>query len=166
MNSLQIKSVVELLPVKTKGVFPADLIPKHWEKPAALVFNTDIHTKPGTHWVAIYVNEHGEGIYFDSFGLPPFIEHHIKRIRNNCRIYRWNNRQIQNYTSDVCGHYCVMFLHIMCGSVDFVRFCDIFTTDLHKNDVLVREYYEKFIDKNYKVYHKINEFIQCCCSKI
>ena len=166
MNSLQIKSVLELLPVKTKGVFPADLIPKNWEKPASLVFNTDIHTKPGSHWVAIYVDRYGHGIYFDSFGLPPFIGHHIKRIQNNCRIYRWNSEQIQSETSNVCGHYCVIFLHFMCCDIDDTRFYNIFSTDLSKNDALVRQYYKKFIDKNCINNPEMNIFYSVLSPKI
>jgi hypothetical protein len=36
-----------------------------------LVCNTDVPSKPGIHWVAIYVDEEGHGDYFDSFGRLP-----------------------------------------------------------------------------------------------
>jgi hypothetical protein len=32
------------------------------------VCNTDPSTKPGRHWIAIYVDEDGGREYFDSFG--------------------------------------------------------------------------------------------------
>jgi len=47
-----------------QGVFSADTLP---EQPRLLVCNTDESTKPGQHWIAIYVGVDGCGEYFDSF---------------------------------------------------------------------------------------------------
>jgi hypothetical protein len=45
-----------------QGVFSADTLPS---KPRLLVCPS---TKPGRHWIAIYVDEDGGREYFDSFG--------------------------------------------------------------------------------------------------
>nr|CAD7578487.1 unnamed protein product [Timema californicum] len=48
------------------GVFPADQLPARIARPAALVINIDPNTKPGTHWVPIFIDKNGVGEYFDS----------------------------------------------------------------------------------------------------
>ena len=74
------------------------------------IVNTDDYTKPGMHWVAFYVDESSNGLYFDSFGLPPIIADHINRLRKNCKTFRWNAIQLQNDGSDVCDQYCIVFI--------------------------------------------------------
>ena len=54
MNSLDLLEAIRRIETHTIGVYPADKIPKFWGKTAALIVNTDDHTKPGTHWVALY----------------------------------------------------------------------------------------------------------------
>ena len=46
-------------------------------------------------------------------------------------------------TSDTCGYFCLMFLH--CISVDFGigHFLENFSSDLRKNDQIVRNYVSK-----------------------
>lgn len=160
MNSLQIKTASTALPFRTKGVYAADLIPKHWEVPAALVFNTDVHTKPGLHWVSIFVDSRRRGFYFDSFGLPPFIKQHADRIKSNCKIYRWNNKQFQHNDSSTCGAFSILFLHIMSSGFNFDRFSRLFTTNLYKNDQLVRQYYNEY-RRRFKHQIKNVKYIKC-----
>lgn len=122
------------------GVFPADQIPRKWHKPSAFVLNTDPSFKPGSHWVALYVEKNGSGWYLDSYGFPCMIEEHLKSIKNNCRNFRYNTVQLQSDNSSVCGHFCILFLHFMsCGYSmdDFVR---IFSSNLSQNDRIVRNY--------------------------
>jgi len=77
MNSLQLRAALQNIPCDTIGVYAADEIPTVWSKPAAIIANTDDHTKPGTHWVAMYVGKDGIGHYFNSYGLPPTTSHTI-----------------------------------------------------------------------------------------
>ena len=72
MNSLEILRALALIPEHTIGVYPSDMIPETWQIPAALVFNTDNSKKPGTHWVAAYVDRDSSGYYFDSYGIRPY----------------------------------------------------------------------------------------------
>ncbi|XP_018396617.1 PREDICTED: uncharacterized protein LOC108774886 [Cyphomyrmex costatus] len=83
MNSLQLWAALQNIPCDTIGVYAADEIPTFWGKPAAIIANTDDHTKPGTHWVAMYVGRDGVGHYFDSYGLPPIIPQHLAHYRKN-----------------------------------------------------------------------------------
>jgi len=92
------------------------------------------------HWVAIHVDSHGTGHYFDSYGIPPFIPDHIKSLRKNCKRFRWNSKQLQSETSDVCGQFCLMFLHYMTNGLGFNAFLSNFSDDLSKNDSLARSF--------------------------
>lgn len=148
MNTLQILAALESIPANFKGVYPADQIPRIWARPAALVFNTDDHNKPGTHWVAIYVNKEGRGLYFDSYGYPPIIKKHAECIRRNCTFFEWNTFRLQNEASYVCGHYCIMFLHFMSSGLGSDVFINLFTTDLYANDRIVEKYYKSYVNKN------------------
>lgn len=150
MNSLEILKALQDLPAQTRGVFPADRIPNRWSRPAAIVANTDDHTKPGKHWVAIYVDENGHGIYFDSYGLPPLISHHYNRLRRNCRTLEWNTKPLQALKSRVCGEYCISFLDCMCRGITLATFCRYFTSNKMKNDTIVARYYRKKMLHNKK----------------
>ena len=61
----------------------------------------------GTHWLALILDDN-KCFYFDSFGEPaPIeIEAFIKKF-NHTGQYAYNNFEIQNLTSDLCGYYCI-----------------------------------------------------------
>lgn len=136
-----------MIPHHSVGVFPADRIVQKWTKPCAFVFNTDDHTKIGTHWVAIYVDKNNRGLYFDSYGLPPLIRHHLRVIRKNCRQLRWNTIQLQSPESANCGHYCVMFLHFLSLLGTMQQFQNIFSENLQENDRISAKYVKKICKK-------------------
>lgn len=145
MNSLEILRALALIPDHTIGVYPSDMIPETWQIPAALVFNTDNSKKPGTHWVAAYVDRKSSGYYFDSYGIKPYIPDHVMRLRKNCKTLRYNDHQLQSVSSDVCGHFCVMFLYYMACGLGFREFLKLFTLDLHKNDLVVEEFVDELV---------------------
>lgn len=150
MNSLQLRGALQNIPCDTVGVYAADEIPHIWGKPAAIIANTDDHTKPGSHWVAMYVGKDNVGHYFDSYGLPPIVPQHFARFKKNCKILLYNPQQFQSNTSDVCGQFCVMFIHLMCSGFGMYRFRDIFSNNLPQNDKIVREYYSTYMKRNQK----------------
>ena len=140
MNSLEVLSCLAIIPQHSVGVFPADQIPRVWTKPTAYVFNTDNHFKPGSHWVAAYADTLENGWYFDSFGLAPIIPDHINRLRKNCKRLRWNTTHLQSLSSDVCGQYCIMFLYYMSKGLGIEKFLNNFSTDLFRNDEIVKNF--------------------------
>lgn len=145
MNTSEIRQTLRYLPLSTAGVYAADEIPRVWSKPAGIIVNTDEHTRSGEHWVAMYVDRHGRGWYFDSYGLPPIIPQHINGIRRNCKFFRHNLKQLQSNTSDVCGQFCIVFLHFMSCGLGMARFHKLFGDDTRRNDKIVRDYYNAFI---------------------
>ena len=144
MNTREIFVSLRYLLLATTGVYAADDIPRAWARPAGLIVNTDDHNKPAEHWVAMYVDRDGRGSHFDSYGLPPIIPQHVARLRRNCRFYRHNLKQLQSDTSDGRGQFYIVFLHLMsCGS-NLAEFNSLFSSDVAKNDKIVRDYYNAF----------------------
>ena len=128
-------------------MFPADSIVQKWTEPCAFVFNTDDHTKIGTHWVAIYVGRNNKGWYFDSYGQPPLNRHHLRVIRKNCQQLRWNTTELLSFESANCGHFCIMFLHFLSSLKTMRQFLRTFSTDLQANDRISTRFVEKIGEK-------------------
>lgn len=150
-----------MIPTATCGVYPADGIPLRWSRPAALIANTDDHTQPGSHWVAFYSDECGNGVYFDSYGVAPFVPHHVQRLRKNCPRYRYNTRQLQSIYSDVCGQFCIMFLYYMHFGYTLDAFVGNFTTDYVKNDAIAASFYN-CVAKKMKGCEKLDDSCLSC----
>lgn len=108
------------------GVFPFDLFPLEsfldssapsCSKAICCIVNSDPSDKPGTHWVAFFMNksqqiEDNRPIleFFDSYGLPPstYSFDHISSAFNVLS----NKYSLQSYSSTVCGHYCLFYLYL------------------------------------------------------
>ena len=86
LYSLDIKNVLKKFRVCKnvfKGVFAADNLPKYFTRPAAFVVNTDKHNLPGSHWIAMFIDQKNTCFFFDSFGMPPTVEDHVNFIATN-----------------------------------------------------------------------------------
>ena len=119
MNGATIKKLLtEQWPAKYifRGVYPSDRLPKHVPEGMAhaFVINTDTHTKPGEHWVAVYVSPFAKATYFDSFGMVPFPKAIDTFIRDNGWRLQTNPITLQSFTAATCGLYCVLFIEHMC----------------------------------------------------
>ena len=78
--------------------------------PFCVISNESDFGTRGTHWVAIYFDVYGNCDFFDSYGGMP--AHDITRFidkHTDSRV-KMNRKQLQSYTSDVCGQYCIYFL--------------------------------------------------------
>ena len=146
LSSLEILATLQCLPIQTHGVYPSDKIPKVWKKPAVIVSNTDDHTKPGKHWVAMYVDEHGSGYYFDSFGTLPCVgDHIIEYLRSNSLSIIFSSRRIQSVNSVLCGHFCVMFCQFLANGLSMQKFQSFFGFDFVKNDQIAKDFYYRLM---------------------
>ena len=69
MNTIEISEYLNRDLICSKnfyGVYPANKIPKLRSLPALIVCNTDTSSRPGDHWIVLYVDENRRGEYFDS----------------------------------------------------------------------------------------------------
>ena len=117
MNSNELRKWVLRMQIKDfLGIFAVDQL-QHI-KPSnlgVLIFNTDIATNVGKHWVGLHI---GRDILtlFDPLGYQnlDFSCSYLKRFlkQQNKNIFT-NNIQIQANTSFNCGIHCLLFCYIM-----------------------------------------------------
>lgn len=145
MDSIQIASVLSSHSITRRyfgGVYPCDGLPeKVLDK--AYVVNVDDRRSLGTHWIGIFFKEGGEAYYFDSFGLPPIKKEFEIFLNDNCNKWYWNTKQLQEFGSDVCGHYCIHFLIHCCLGYDLTSFQKLYPQIPRQNDLLVRDVISK-----------------------
>lgn len=148
MNTVQIREILEADPYTREvfaGVYPRDRLPHTIEKyPSAYVCNTD--TKEGEHWIAIYVDKHVRGEYFDSYGLPPIHRTFLNFLNVNCISWTFNDKQLQGLASNVCGHYCVFYLLHRCRGLSKDTIVHMFGDTMEDNDVLVHDFVVHYMD--------------------
>jgi hypothetical protein len=102
--------------VRWLGAFPRDGIPDltKEKRPCALIVNTDDTNLPGTHWLALYLGIHSVE-FFDSYGQNPL----IYSLPINVSITHSSKRVIQSPDSNVCGHYCLLFISYRAKGIPF-----------------------------------------------
>ena len=147
MNTREIMRAIGALNADSVGVYAANHVPRLLSVPAAIVTNLDTSDKPGSHWVAIYIDKNGYGNYFDSYGVGPVSRHHIDRLRRNCIRFQWNKRQVQSVDSQVCGEHCIMFLYHMCSGISVRKYLRLFSSNFRKNDALAIKFYQRLLKK-------------------
>lgn len=115
-----------------------------------IVFNTDVSTGPGQHWIALYANidpanEYPQITYFDSYSQEP--EPEILKLMNTWKN-QWDSTKIHNkpttlnynntrhqYEDSECGMYCLLF-----------HYCSLLELSMNKRfpDKVVREFRKLF----------------------
>lgn len=130
MNSSDINLILKSLKSVDKifvGVFASDTLPTIIKrKPALLICNTQPIRKPGEHWIAIYIDKHNFGEYFDSFGLPPHNIYISKFLKRNCVKTKCNRKMIQSLFSNYCGHFCIMYSYYKAMNKSLEAYVKIF----------------------------------------
>ncbi|GFS91664.1 hypothetical protein TNCV_4866761 [Trichonephila clavipes] len=82
-----------------QGVYSRDTLPPLKEHMCAIVNSVD-SSQPGTHWLALFVNDKRELEFYDSFGHPPV----FYNISTTTYLdVLWNSKVFQSPTSNVCG---------------------------------------------------------------
>lgn len=129
-----------------QGVYASDTLPRSLSQlPALFIVNTDPVSKAGTHWQAIYIDKERRGEFFDSYGLPPFVPHHIQFMNKMCISYKFNHKDLQGLDSAVCGQYCVMYLLFKAHGYSMHHFVSkYFSSDCKKNDKLVKKMFNRY----------------------
>jgi hypothetical protein len=121
------------------GVFARDQLPTVSRRPALLVANTDRHTQPGEHWIAMYFGTDSEGEYFDSFGLDPHIDF-VQYLNKNCVKWTRSDRQLQSTISSFCAHYCIFYCCFRSVNFDLQSILSWFSGDTMLNCAIVHRF--------------------------
>lgn len=101
----------------TVGVYAADRLPSHFNKPAAIVVHSENSDTEIGHWLAIYLPKRGHPYYFDSYGLDPYVPNHINFLKRHAKKAYVNKQCFQSLDSKVCGGYCLLFLAYNMGVI-------------------------------------------------
>ena len=119
MNSEQIASVLNGVHCFL-GVYPANKIPtnNNGKFPYCFVANMDTASKPGSHWVAVYIPSQGVVEYFDSFGKwPPANRTLFRFLRTFPTIRKLaiknkgnGNVGVQSTNENSCGAHTIFFI--------------------------------------------------------
>lgn len=169
MNTEQISNILQSFKKKHKsitfGVYAADTLPHSFKKTAAFIANTDTRSKPGTHWVAFIIPKRGKPIYFDSYGLPPYIDQHLTFLKSVSNKHRFNNKSLQSITSKLCGHYCIYFIHEYLKNNSLKLFQDKFTFNVKENDNIVKKAFKCLKIKKKAPLQVFGKRNQLCCSR-
>lgn len=137
MNTRDIERILQRYAPLFRGVFSCDTLPSSGR--GLMVSNTDPHDQPGSHWIAIYIDDEGKhGEYFDSLGRAPgaIFRNYMDR---HCENWTFNEKQLQSIASRFCGHYCVFYCLCRCRGINMRAVASSFTNDTGFNDVLVHE---------------------------
>lgn len=147
------------------GTVAIDQLPTRLpSKPTLFIVNTDPSHLPGEHWLAILasdktleqaaslqhpvlsINEH-----FDSAGQAPGAEIQSflnsfscvnKRVcTSSYKSYMYNHLRVQDFNSDSCGLFCLMFAYYRSRNVSFSSFLSMFSSDLSENESIVKYFY-------------------------
>lgn len=147
MNSVQINNILRKHP-KTRdkflGVFARDELVNIKQYPCCFVMNTAKRSHPGMHWVAFFFDSNKVCHFFDSYGNSPTLFRLNNFIKNNSTRLIFNKKQIQSWTSDNCGYFCVLFLIFKCLGYSIGRFCKLFYDSSDKNDKIIEKLKIKF----------------------
>jgi len=102
------------------GCFASDELPKNPPYGSSLIVNYSKRDTAGTHWVAIHGLETNKVTFFDSYGFRPDAEDIILSVHTNFtaylknhstnNTYTYNELNLQDVESDVCGEYACKFL--------------------------------------------------------
>ena len=130
-------------PVLKNNVFAANRLPMFMTPPVYLISNLDPDTKPGSHWIAIYIDANGVGEYFDTFARKP-TGSHLLFLKRNVSRWTYNNRVIQNIFSSLCGEYCLMYLYLRYRGITLRNFAEMFTENTIDNDALLKIMFRTF----------------------
>ena len=107
MNTAQIVYALEHDPKTSKKlcrVFPSEKLPQRIDKyPCGLVVNTDPSTKPGTHWIVIFLMPLQNGDWFDSYDKPPEFYGPVftEFMNKHCDEWELNDHKLQSDRSDM-----------------------------------------------------------------
>ena len=117
-------------------MYPANKMSKFRSLPALIVCNTDTNSRPGEHWIVLYVDENRRGEYFDSMGRFPtkWFKTFLDEIFT---AWIWKKKKLQSVISKFCGHYCIFYCLHRCRGVDVRKVAKMFTTDTSLNDLIV-----------------------------
>jgi hypothetical protein len=155
MDTQQINQILRSL-AKTKNIYdgchPCDNLPYIKNFPRAIISNLQPESMRGNHWVGIYLISEYKVLYFDSLGSKPnkCITQYFKKYNYKTIIY--NNFRFQNFLSDTCGAFAIMFIYYLANKPDqnsFERFLNLLKSQCDPDYFIKNVFYNLIKNKFY-----------------
>ena len=124
------------------GAFPACMYPDVNRNVYSFITNTDEHDERGEHWNSWFVRN-DKITFFDSFGRPPddpSLPQHYRDIIQKFKVIEFSRRQLQGWTSNTCGYFCIHFIYVLSFGLSFENYMMEYFDDFDLNDDLVYEF--------------------------
>lgn len=133
-----------------RGVYSRDTLPvkSRIKSKRAYIVNTDPSDLPGEHWIAIYIDEYGRGLYFDSSGVMPLHREFYEFMNRSTTSWTFNHTKLQGNHTLVCGAYCVYILLNLFRNKSLQTILSAFDNNYDDNDVQIYD----FITSRYGLY--------------
>lgn len=159
MNTLEISKLLSTHPVTAKvyvGTFPSDMMPRCiLKRPAICVANSDPHNLGGQHWLGFYLSDVCDDVvdYFDSYGNKPSDPTFISFLQRNGDVCVYNNKLMQDFTTDSCGMFVCLFLLFRCLGYSHEHFQRLFTRNLKSNEIIVSQLFTESFRNTVHISH-------------
>jgi len=129
-----------------KGVHPIDLIPHKIPQKFFIIFNKDLSTQSGSHWICLLRSDDENYEIFDSLGtdvdyIKPFL--HFPNAN-----YIYNTEAFQDHETSSCGLFAAFFaIHrLMNLDLDYHEvLSEIFERNTKTNEKKVLKFFAYFI---------------------
>ena len=158
LSDAQLEEMAPKLRVPLEGIYFKDCLPKLKYNVSYILNLHDELTEEGkqnegSHWIALQINKDKTGkvqpIYFDSFGEPPPVAVRTAVEKFCGKFLPHTSKDIQSLVSDMCGYYCLAFLH-------FINASQFRTGDIYCD---THNFLDCFSDLNVETDHSRNEYI-------
>ena len=114
------------------------------------VVNTEESYKSGSHWLLVYVTD-DKVVFVDTFSRSPDYFNLSKELFSSKKPVKTLKKQIQSFTSDICGGYVVYFSVRFCRGDNLDKIVkDFCANDLSKNDFLIANFIYNYFPGHYK----------------
>lgn len=136
MDEDEISSAMEAYPL-FRGVYARDEIPHDLKRPGGIIVNTDPRSNPGSHWIAIYLDNHNTGELFDSLASEDVLSTFKDWMERNTTSYLFPLIPLQSSISKLCGVYCITFLAMRFENWSFSNIINCFAQNPLNNDIFL-----------------------------
>lgn len=91
------------------GVYPLDMLPSYLSDNTGFIVNTQSHTLPGEHWLAVF-KRYGKIYAYDPIGIyyPSFLVTYLQKLCPSGVNY--NKKTIQQMDTNTCGQHCIEWM--------------------------------------------------------
>lgn len=135
-----------ILKIYCPSIYACDTVPETFEYlPTCYIMNTDPISKPGKHWVAVYLSANGNNEFFDSYGRCGYSEE---------GKWKYNPVRIQGPLSKTCGQFCLYYLRERVRGHTMEEIIEVFENnyDWIENDKIVTQYINQKYNGNFDIY--------------